>query len=55
MAKKIVSLLTIIAFLVFTQACTIYSAKGVSPDGFLKFSLEEFVRVFPPSAKVVKK
>jgi hypothetical protein len=32
MAKKIVSLLTMVAFLVFTQVCTIYSTKKISPD-----------------------
>jgi len=32
MAKKIVSLMTIAAFLVFSQTCTLYSTKKVGPD-----------------------
>jgi hypothetical protein len=32
MAKKIVSLLTIVAFLVFIHACTVYSTKEFGPD-----------------------
>jgi len=32
MSKRIVALLTIAAFMIFTQACTVYSTKRIGPD-----------------------